>query len=198
MEPQPALVVRARPLLGLGVDLDERGVDVEDTGAVPVVAAERRHTSGAPRRTPRPRASLTSGVISWKVRNTVESDGAEPKRSAWARRCSMSAQLSPPPASISSDWTSTLPRSCSGSAHPKRDREKRAHLRAPTVGKGPKSVESDVAHHLVTAGCHNQATRAVTVHFVSALLVWGLGVSTTSVSPDRRQYADAAFSSCGS
>ena len=43
------------------------------------------------------------------------------------------------------------------------------------VGKGPKSVQSDMAHHLVTAGCHNEATRAVTVHFVSALLVLGTG-----------------------
>ena len=42
-----------------------------------------------------------------------------------------------------------------------------------------------VAHDLVTARCHNQATRAVTVHFVSALLVWELGVSTTSVFPHR-------------
>ena len=31
----------------------------------------------------------------------------------------MSAQLSPPPASISIDWTSTLPRSCSGMRSPR-------------------------------------------------------------------------------
>jgi hypothetical protein len=43
-----------------------------------------------------------------------------------------------------------------------------------------------MANNLVTAGCHNEVTGAVTVHFVSALLVWELGVSTTSVFPDRR------------
>jgi hypothetical protein len=47
-------------------------------------------------------------------------------------------------------------------------------------------MESNVAHHLVATRCHNEAARAVTVHFVSALLVGGLGVLTTSVSPDRR------------
>ena len=69
-------------------------------------------------------------------------------------------------------WTSTLPRSCSGIRSPRRRDARRERITEPQpVGKGPKSVQSDVGHHPVTAGFHNQATRAVTVHFVSALLV---------------------------
>ena len=63
-------------------------------------------------------AFLVDGVISWKVRNTVVSEGTEVNRSSWRRRCSMSAQLSPPPASIRHDCTRTLPRSCNGVRSP--------------------------------------------------------------------------------
>ena len=54
---------------------------------------------------------------------------------------------------------------------PRRDPRREGISESQPVRKSPKSVQSDMAHHLVTAGCHNQATRAVTVHFVSALLV---------------------------
>src|ERR1039458_1868836 len=69
---------------------------------------------------------------------------------------------------------------------PRRDPRRERISELHSVRKCPKGVQSDMAHDLVTARCHNEATRAVTVHFVSALLVRGLGVSTTSVSPDRR------------
>ena len=39
------------------------------------------------------------------------------------------------------------------------------------VGKSPKSVQPDVGHHASPTGFHNDATRAGTVHFGSALLV---------------------------
>ena len=58
---------------------------------------------------------------------------------------------------------------------PRRDPRREGISESQPVRKGPKSVQSDMAHDLVTAGCHNQATRAVTVHFVSALLVLGTG-----------------------
>ena len=72
----------------------------------PAARPRRGRRSGAtpPARTSARAAAiplLVAGVISWKVRNTVESEGTEPKRSSWSRRCSMSAQLSPPPASMS-------------------------------------------------------------------------------------------------
>ncbi len=44
------------------------------------------------------------------------------------------------------------------------------------VGKSPKSVQSDVGHHPRSTGFHNDATRAGTVHFGSALLV-GISVA---------------------
>jgi hypothetical protein len=40
-----------------------------------------------------------------------------------------------------------------------------------TVGKTPKSVESDMGHDAGATGFHNHTRRAGTVHFGSALLV---------------------------
>ena len=51
---------------------------------------------------------------------------------------------------------------------------KRGHFRVPTGPQRPKSVQSDMPYDLVTTGCHHQRTCAVTVHFVSALLVLGI------------------------
>ena len=53
---------------------------------------------------------------SWNVRNTVVSDETEPNRSHCARRCSMSLQLSPPPASTSAIWTRPCPGHATASA----------------------------------------------------------------------------------
>ena len=160
-----------------------RGSPAPSPSSRPSVATPRR----ALRRTPRASASLVSGVISWKVRNTVESDGADPNRSSWARRCSMSAQLSPPPASISIDWTSTLPRSCSGIRSPRGGIASRERISEPQpVGKGPKSVQSDMAHDPVPPDATTR--RRVLLPFILEVPFWSweLGVSTTSVSPDRR------------
>jgi hypothetical protein len=56
--------------------------------------------------------SRTLASMPRNVRYSVESDGTSPNRPGWARKCSMSAQHSPPPASISIACTNTLPRSC--------------------------------------------------------------------------------------
>ena len=48
--------------------------------------------------------------------------------------------------------------------------------KSQTVGKSPKSVQSDVGHHARSTGFHNDATSAGTVHFGSALLV-GISVA---------------------
>ena len=88
------------------------------TGDVPVVADDRRHTSLRTGATASAMAERVVDVSWWKVRNTVVSEGTQPNRSSPRRRCSMSAQLSPPPASIKATWTKTLPRSCKGSRSP--------------------------------------------------------------------------------
>ncbi len=90
------------------------------TASVPVVAAERRHTAARTLAMASHRPPRVSASMSRKVRYSVESDGTEPNSSAWARRCSMSAQHSPPPASINMAWVNTLPRSWSGSRSPVR------------------------------------------------------------------------------
>jgi hypothetical protein len=85
---------------------------------LPVVAELRRHT---PARTSAIASHSPASVAEpiWRnVRYSVESDGTNPNNSGWARRCSMSAHASPPPASINIAWHSTLPRSCTGSRSP--------------------------------------------------------------------------------
>jgi len=88
------------------------------TVADPVVAAARRHTLVRTSATASHSAERVSGEMERNVRYSVESDGTEPKSAAWARRRSMSAHASPPPVIMSMAWTSTLPRSCSGSRSP--------------------------------------------------------------------------------
>jgi len=89
------------------------------TGSVPVVRPVWLQIFSRTSASEALRSFLVEVPISWKVRNTVVSEGTDPKRSPWRRRCSMSAQLSPPPASISAIWTRTLPRSCSGIRSPR-------------------------------------------------------------------------------
>jgi hypothetical protein len=50
-------------------------------------------------------------LIERTVRYSVESDGTSPNRVGCDRSRSMSEHASPPPASISIAWVSTLPRS---------------------------------------------------------------------------------------
>ena len=68
----------------------------------------------------------------------------------------------------------------------RRDLRRERISESQPVGKGPKSVQSNMAHHLVTAGCHNQGDACCYRAFRKCPSGWGLSVSTTSVSPDRR------------
>ena len=100
MEAVATLVVGSGAFLVLGVDLDERGVDVEDNRVfsfeqprlVPDLLADlgQRRAEVIPRR----RTDLVEGAEHRRVR------GDRPEQVSLKRRCSMSAQLSPPPASI--------------------------------------------------------------------------------------------------
>jgi hypothetical protein len=119
METEAALEVGSGLLLPLRVDLDERGVDVEDDGSVPVVADERAQTLARTRAIASASDASTEASISWNARWTVESEGTEPKSVDWMRRCSMSAQDSPSPASTSAIWVSTLPRLWTGIRSPR-------------------------------------------------------------------------------
>ena len=81
------------------------------TVAVPVVAEDRRHTRARTSAIASHNPASVSALIDRNVRYSVESDGTAPNNSACARRCSMSAHPSPPPASINIAWVNTLPRS---------------------------------------------------------------------------------------
>jgi len=70
------------------------------------------------------------------VRATVASDGTDPNRSSPMRRCSMSRQLSPPPANMSADWTSTFPRSWRGRPLPSHGM--REDSASPSPNRSPK------------------------------------------------------------
>ncbi len=84
------------------------------TGAAPEVTDDLRQTSARTPAIARLTSSRVAGVISWNLRHSVESEATKPNRRASARKNSMSAHASPPPASIAIACTSTLPRSCSG------------------------------------------------------------------------------------
>ena len=158
------------------------------TGAVPVVAALRGATPRpAPRPSPPTGPPSVAGSIWRNVRYSVESDGTAPNSAAWARRCSMSAHASPPPASINIAWVSTLPRSCTGSRSPvERDPRRQRIAQPQPVGERAKRVQPDMGHDLVAAAFHHHRNRAVTVHLASALLARDSDASTTSESLARR------------
>jgi len=67
---------------------------------VPVVAADRRHTRARAPAIAAHNPPSVAGSIWRNVRYRVESDDTDPNSSPCARRCSMSAYASPPPASI--------------------------------------------------------------------------------------------------
>ena len=138
VEAPSALVVRARALLGLGVDLDERGIDVEDHRRRspwwrPNVATPRR----ALRRTPRParpscqvrsrgRPGTRSSPTGSARRGPLGRGGARCRRSSrHHRRASASTGRAPCP-----DRGAASARRAAGS-------EKRAHFRVPTGRQRP-------------------------------------------------------------
>lgn len=82
------------------------------TGALPVVADDRRHTWRRVSATAPHTLANVAESIERTVRYSVESDGTAPNKLGCARSRSMSEHASPPPASINIACTSTLPRSC--------------------------------------------------------------------------------------
>lgn len=104
------------------------------------------------------------GVIWRKVRQVVESEGTEANSSSLDRRCSMSPQHSPPPASMSMsmECTNTLPRSWRG--RPFTGDGDASGQRSPeteAVAKGPKSVQLDMGHDLLPAAFHDHVSLLV-------------------------------------
>jgi hypothetical protein len=107
------------------------------TVPVPVVAPDRAHTAERTSAIASLRPTRVAGEIWWNVRHSVESDGTAPNNTGWARRCSMSAHDSPPPASINMAWVSTLPRSCNGRRSPLAGM--RADRQSPTPRRSAKA-----------------------------------------------------------
>ena len=143
----------------------------------------RRHTLARTSAIASHSPASVAGSMWRNVRYSVESDGTDPNSSGWARRCSMSAHASPPPASISIAWVNTLPRSCNGSRSPLIGIARRQRITQPqTVGKRAKSVQPDMSDDLLAAPFHHHRNRAVTVHLASALQVRDSDASTTSES----------------
>ena len=57
-----------------------------------------------------------------------------------------------------------------------------------SISEGAEGVQSDVGHDAGATGFHDDTTRAVAVHFGSALLFGDCWVSTTTVSPTGRAF----------
>ena len=110
-----ALEVRRCLLLVLGVDLDQRRVDVEDD--LGGGAAGGPGPGPALARAPR-RATRVSSSIEFSTRQMVGSDATVPNSAGWSRSAAMSDTHTPPPASITATWASSRPRSWVGARSP--------------------------------------------------------------------------------
>ena len=77
--------------------------------------ARRAHTSS---RTAARAAHRSAGSNDRTVRYNVGADAVSPNKPSSARRYSISAHASPPPASINIAWVNTLPRSWTGARSP--------------------------------------------------------------------------------
>src|SRR6266508_6190551 len=153
------------------------------TVAVPVVAAERRHTwartSAIASHSP---ASVAASM--WRnVRYSVESDGTDPNSSPWAPQVlDVGARL---PAAgqhqhrLGQDLAPVMQREpLPGDRDPRRQRI----AQPQPVGKGAKSMQPDMGDDLLAAPFHHHRDRAVTVHLASALQSRVPDASTTSES----------------
>ena len=172
VEPEPALVGRAGALLVLGVDLDERGVDVEDDRTGPV--GRRRPAPDlvrAPRRAPwrwplaASRGDLVEGPPHRRVR------GHEPEQVL------LGAQVLDVGAALAATgehqaaWTSTLPRSCSGPRSPVIGIARRERITEPNrSAKQPRAWSPTWATTWSPPGSTTTGTRAGSFHLVGALL----------------------------
>ena len=81
-EPEPALVVRGGAFLVLGMDVDQRRVEIQDHRRLPVVAEDRRHTCARVSAIASHTPSSAAASIDRRVRYNVESDAhrAEQRR----------------------------------------------------------------------------------------------------------------------
>jgi hypothetical protein len=141
------------------------------TGPFLVVAADRAHTFARTSAMATSNAPQVPSVISWKVRNTVEPEDTQPNRSGWTRRCSMSAQLSPPPASTSAIWTRTSPRSCNGMRSPVHGiRDDSESPRPRRSAEDPRACRPTWATTPAPPG--STVTRAVLLPFTSDVSFW--------------------------
>ena len=149
------------------------------------MADDRDQTLARTRPWPRRCAARVSASSSWKVRNTVESDGTEPNRSRLEAQV-LDVRTALPTAGqhqggVDEHLAPVVEREPFAV---QRDRGRERITQAQSVGKSAKSVQSDVGHHARPAGFHNHARRAGTVHFGSALLLLGSCCLETTVSPD--------------
>ena len=183
MEPEPALVVRGRPVLVLRVHLMQRRVDVHHHRR----RARRRRAAPPHRgahladRFPQPgqrrRVDVSERAIQRRVRRhrpeqiglrTQMLDVGARLAAAGEHQHRLHQHLAP----------IVQRRPFAGD----RDRRRQRITEPQTVGERPQDVQPDMGDDLVAATFHHHRDRAVTVHLASALQVSGSCVSTTSES----------------
>ncbi len=167
---------RSRHLV-FGVDLDQRGVDVQEHRGAP-----RRRSAAAPDL----RAHLghgTGDLVPGLRRDLVERAKDGGVRGHRAEEVLLESQVLDVRAALAA--TGEHQRRVHQDLAPVVQREafagwrdaRRERIAEPDpVGKSPKSVQPDMGHHASATGFHNDATRAGTVHLGSALLV-GISVA---------------------
>ena len=125
------------------------------TGPV-LVTAERSHTRARTLAISVAILDRVSLLISCKLRCSVESEATKPNSAASARRCSISAQLSPPPARNESRLDEDLA-PVVNKRWPLWDRGRKGVTETQPVGERAKSVQADVRHDTGPAGFHLHA-----------------------------------------
>ena len=88
------------------------------TGAAASPGTRRAHTSSRTAARAAHRSPTVAGSNARTVRYSVGADATSPNRPSSARRYSISAHASPPPASINIAWVNTLPRSWTAARSP--------------------------------------------------------------------------------
>jgi len=140
-ESPTTLVMGTGALLGLGVDLDQCGVDVQDDRVFPLVAPDRRHTSRVPLRRLR-LFPLSSQARSRGRSGTPSSPTASTRTGPLPPAGTRCRHSSHHPGQHQHRLDEHLARSCSGILSPEAGWMKRAYFRVPTGRQMPQERAS--------------------------------------------------------
>ena len=190
VEAEAVLVVGGGPLFVLGVDIDERGVDVEHHRACPF---------DEPGPAPHHLAHLGEARLHFGKRLLVEVLGEGPIQRRVRAHLGKQVVLGPQVLDVGTTLPAAGEHQHLVHEHlsPVMERHALATDRDPgrkgspesqLVSEGAERVQPHVGRHLITTGFHHHAKGAGSLHLGRALLVGVIGPSTSPVSLSRRAF----------